>query len=111
MLARVCAFCLVGLILTPVSAPFSTCDVSMLLLTSEESRRVPTETVMPSTAVADLSTAHALPSARVTGRLEFLPLSAYGSYSVAVPVDVRRAHATLLALQGSSSAFSAPLRI
>lgn len=69
MLARVLAFWLVALIVTPFSAPFSVCDVNALAHDQQHSHR-------SSVSVDHQSTAHALPMSRTSPRIESLRATA-----------------------------------
>jgi hypothetical protein len=69
MLRQVIAALLVVLTLTPFTAPFPTCDVTILF--SDRAPAPPVHGTSPATSLADATLSQALPLVRPSGRVRF----------------------------------------
>jgi len=113
MLAKMSAAWLVVLVLSPVSAPFSTCDLPTLFHAEVPDGGDPTRPLEPFHSLDYWTTRHALPRAPFTSRLKALAWAELHSRTLAFAQPVpREVHPPTDARAARlPSVFSTPLRL
>jgi len=113
VLTRIAALWLIVLIVSPFSAPFSTCDLATLTRSNITHAGGPVRSPTPFRSLEDAAASHAVPVAPVASRLKLLSAADLRSCAPAfvpfMPRDV-----TISATAASekvASVFSPPLRV